>query len=492
MTPSERLLAKMCEETFLGFWSYANTFREQGGPKELCDLLVLFGDHVILFSDKSCEFPNSGELDRDWARWYRRAIHESAKQAFGAERWIKKHPERIYLDNKCQHKLPIAFPAADKCRFHRVAVALGAGERCISEHGGSGNLHLTPSIVGDAHFASHKFDLTPFHVGMVVGDGNFVHVFDHLTLPLVLKELDTISDFTGYLEFKEALSRSGKVGTIAGEENLLALYLSKFIHTDNWEELLKEATDGAVVAVGEGAWQLFQDSEPYLAQKEACRPSYVWDRIIKDFAEHAFAGTLVPGSAPTVSDNESIFRCMAKETRLSRGFLVSTMAQRWRQHTERNCVDFRIVQSPSDADTLYAFVFVPNNGDTESEYRDNRQFYLQSYCFLVADKKRTHRRVIGIATQAGDEPYRTFDVFLLERVGEEYAPANVIRELEQELEVTGDGTIHFFDHDEAALPQLPKVNKQRSRRSDRGRPVRIGRNEPCPCGSGKKYKKCCH
>jgi len=23
------------------------------------------------------------------------------------------------------------------------------------------------------------------------------------------------------------------------------------------------------------------------------------------------------------------------------------------------------------------------------------------------------------------------------------------------------------------------------------KPKKIGRNEPCPCGSGKKYKKCC-
>ncbi len=23
------------------------------------------------------------------------------------------------------------------------------------------------------------------------------------------------------------------------------------------------------------------------------------------------------------------------------------------------------------------------------------------------------------------------------------------------------------------------------------RPPRVGRNEPCPCGSGKKFKKCC-
>jgi len=27
--------------------------------------------------------------------------------------------------------------------------------------------------------------------------------------------------------------------------------------------------------------------------------------------------------------------------------------------------------------------------------------------------------------------------------------------------------------------------------SYRSKPKKIGRNEPCPCGSGKKYKKCC-
>ncbi|MCX7130877.1 SEC-C metal-binding domain-containing protein, partial [Aeromonas sp.] len=36
---------------------------------------------------------------------------------------------------------------------------------------------------------------------------------------------------------------------------------------------------------------------------------------------------------------------------------------------------------------------------------------------------------------------------------------------------------------------------QRSERPVRSQPVvapiKIGRNEPCPCGSGKKYKQCC-
>ena len=37
--------------------------------------------------------------------------------------------------------------------------------------------------------------------------------------------------------------------------------------------------------------------------------------------------------------------------------------------------------------------------------------------------------------------------------------------------------------------------KPRRRRVEKAKPVRtgpkVGRNDPCPCGSGKKYKHCC-
>jgi hypothetical protein len=38
-----------------------------------------------------------------------------------------------------------------------------------------------------------------------------------------------------------------------------------------------------------------------------------------------------------------------------------------------------------------------------------------------------------------------------------------------------------FDEFDAYMPQAPVVNLLRH----------VGRNDPCPCGSGKKYKKCC-
>jgi len=34
--------------------------------------------------------------------------------------------------------------------------------------------------------------------------------------------------------------------------------------------------------------------------------------------------------------------------------------------------------------------------------------------------------------------------------------------------------------------EMPPTEAQMKRR-----PPRVGRNDPCPCGSGKKFKKCC-
>jgi uncharacterized protein len=37
----------------------------------------------------------------------------------------------------------------------------------------------------------------------------------------------------------------------------------------------------------------------------------------------------------------------------------------------------------------------------------------------------------------------------------------------------------------------PKQGGSIARPGMHGSPGKIGRNDPCPCGSGKKYKKCC-
>src|SRR5438093_11992844 len=135
-TGSERALARLARETFLSLWSYPNVVRDEpqakGGVigKEIADLLVVFEDDLILFSDKDCVFPSTGNLDVDWSRWYRHAVEKPAKQLWGAERQIREHPDRIFIDPKGKIPLPIPLPDLTRMRVHRVVVAHGASARC--------------------------------------------------------------------------------------------------------------------------------------------------------------------------------------------------------------------------------------------------------------------------------------------------------------------------------------------------------------------------
>ena len=49
-----------------------------------------------------------------------------------------------------------------------------------------------------------------------------------------------------------------------------------------------------------------------------------------------------------------------------------------------------------------------------------------------------------------------------------------------------EGWKSFFAH---ALPELRRIARRIG--SSRARQTSPGRNDPCPCGSGKKYKACC-
>ncbi len=49
---------------------------------------------------------------------------------------------------------------------------------------------------------------------------------------------------------------------------------------------------------------------------------------------------------------------------------------------------------------------------------------------------------------------------------------------------------YFQEHPEARGRMVP-MEELPTRRQMLRRPPRVGRNEPCPCGSGKKFKQCC-
>jgi hypothetical protein len=143
VTESERYLAQLADSTFLELWSYPNTFIDKrssptANGKELADLLVVCGDDVIIFSDKSIAFP-PGDLRVIWPRWCRRAVKKSVDQIRGAERWLRRFPERVFIDPACTRKLPIELPPMVRRRVMELPSRLGR-----RQHGA----HIVTTLTG--------------------------------------------------------------------------------------------------------------------------------------------------------------------------------------------------------------------------------------------------------------------------------------------------------------------------------------------------------
>ncbi|MDE0623876.1 MAG: hypothetical protein OXH83_19605 [Bryobacterales bacterium] len=324
VTKSERYLAKLADKSFLNLWSYPSLYRDQkqsgsGDGKELCDLLVVCGPQIIIFSEKTIAWPN-GELDVAWKRWVKRAVRDAAKQAKGAERWITEYPERIFLDRGCKTHFPIDFPSPQDRVIHRVVVVKGAAEACRRYlPNSSGSMIIEPAIKADGHWSSESGEIEPFAIGDVDPAGSFVHVIDDVALDIIMRELDTILDFTDYLNKKEVFVRSGRLYRAHGEENLLAYYAVR-INDDGVHDFVPNSDGNNPVEIDRFLYPNFRRDARYVARRQADTISYLWDELINKFTTHMLNGTSITpdGYEFDLKKSELGVRYMALEPRFVR------------------------------------------------------------------------------------------------------------------------------------------------------------------------------
>jgi len=344
MNKAEEFVARACRKSFLSLWSYANPQGKDPG-KELCDILVLCEPDVVIFSVKEIKAGSGPDISKDWARWRKRAIDESVKQIYGADRWINSAKYVIRKDGS--PGLP--FPEKMELRVHRIAVALGSEGKF-------------PVKFGD------------------FGKG-FVHVFDESSFKILLKELNTISDFITYLVAKEELYKFGAQTVFqGGEEDLLALYL----HNGR-----KFQAGGASLMVIDTLWDSFQDKDEYRAKQLADKDSYVWDNLIELFCDDILRGTLEFGNSLT--EAEIVVRTMARENRFSRRILGKSFLE-FMDRSSHKEVRSRMIPSPSGV--IYVLLALPHG-----EERKFRVAELGTRCFVARGLNPTCKTVVGIATE---------------------------------------------------------------------------------------------
>jgi hypothetical protein len=405
VTPSEQYLAGLCQQAFLSLWSHPNVYTDAKKPpgkgvgRELCDLLVVFGDDVLIFSDKHIEFKAAAGIDVAWRRWYREAIEKSVGQLHGAHSWITRFPDRIYLDPECAKKFPIAFPPADRIKIHRIAVTRGAYAACREHFGGNsiGSLRINTGISGAE---------APFTVGLVGDSRGFVHVMDEVTLEAVFTELDTVSDFVAYLRKKEAfLSDASRVIVAAGEEQLLAIYLTHLNtqgdHDIVLPEKAPEAPNPDLVMFDESFWRSMTANPAYISKKQADEISYVWDKLIDQFISKA-TSDLVPGIPDAFKgDIEPAVRAMASESRLRRRLLGDSLISLMKR-LEVDRARARVVHSSTDGERVYVLLALPflKSFSDYTEYRQHRAAVLTAYCKVARLSAPDSKEVVGIGFDA--------------------------------------------------------------------------------------------
>ena len=430
ITDSEVYLNKLCESTFLKLWSYPNLYHSPG--KELCDLLVVFGNHIIIFSDKDCKFPNNNNLDLDWQRWFRSAIHDPANQAWGAERSIKMK-KSLFSNEACTEPFHMEIPDPKTLMFHIVVVAHGSSMRCHEELGGSGSLLIASNIQGHTQ---HKI---AFSIGDIDPKKTFVHVLDDTSLDIVLKTLDTISDFVDYLTKKEKLLRSSVFTVATGEEDLLAYYLQN-INEDKKHDFIIPAT-GEILFIDK-IWDDFSQSSLRQAQKLADKVSYYWDDLIEEFSKQTLEDNIYIINHPELKLEEAFklaeisLRCLAQEPRFYRRILAQLLSE-WIIVLPKNGITTKCILNPEESrqKTGYVFLYFPHSDEeTVEEYQRMRCKVLESCCVCLKINHPQIQHIVGISIELNSD-YKKWIILYVDATQLTEKDINKAKELIQPLNI---------------------------------------------------------
>lgn len=458
---SERILTQLCRKSFLRLWSQTNVFTDEGfkngkgGTKELCDALVVFGEDVIVFSDKHVAFQVGNDLKIAWPRWYKRAVRDSCRQLHGAKSWLQRFPSRAFQDPKCTQPLPVPVPSGTSVRFHLVAVTRGSQEAALAHNRGEGlgSFALSSNVEGDAHLAA------PFVIGLPEPEKHFVHVFDEVSIELLLSELDTAADFLDYLRKREALlGRRGMHVMAFGEEELLAAYLRN-MNADGTEHVFidiapEEGLPGFVIFES-GHYNALTSDPGYQRKKEADRISYEWDALVERFLRYGDPSIHGRYVMQTAAQSEQGLRLMAAETRFRRRQLAESFIGALRR-AEPGMRLGRLVYGGVANETVYVFVVAAKKA-TESydEYRQYRIGLLHAYVQTAKLKAPLGTTFVGVAFDNQHKDYAggSEDLFVLTKLDWTDEELVELEAKRQELRLWGDAMeMSRFRQDEFPQP----------------------------------------
>ena len=503
-TTTERFLNDLGKNSFLRFWSWPSLFRDQGDVgnngdgKEICDMVVVFGNNIILFSDKDVRFNTNKSIDVAWSRWARKAIKESVRQISGAKRWFREYPDRVYIDSKCSKKLPVTLPKSEDIIFHSILVCHGV-EDVLESNISSRSFVIDNSICDDDHWDNRN--PKPFHVGNLSRHG-FCHIFNGHTIEMVLSEFDTVMDFVNYIGQRESLIGSQKSVKIFSESCLVQLYYENYNEKSGrrtvWTDKMVHSKD---INIKKNDIGIFYDSDSMRGKKAMDRVSYFWDSMIDIFTYHILNGTTEYSNFDSPEEIEPSIRVLASTSRFERRNLSESFISFYNK-AKPGQRGTRLFIDPGNDKVAFLFFLLPFYRPVFSldSYRHLRCELLRDYCYInsylhqdldyifgIGCRTRNHNDVLDgnffdegqdfVALDASE--FTRSDYQECKKLYDEYRSIDMLAKAKQHSTTSHEFPIQVRSGFTGNTSYSDAVCKGRKR------------NKPCECGSGKKAKKCC-
>jgi len=468
---SERILAKISNETFFSLWSYPSLFRSVGKGKELIDLTVYFDNTLILFSDKGqVKYQAHTETYLAWSRWYRSAVKESAKQLHAAEKFVRHSPDQIFLNSKLQEKFPYDISRKD-LKIHLIAVTRGITIDA-KKHFDSIKLGSSGSLAYNyKHTEEHLLKL-PFWVGDVDPNKTFVHVLDESGISLLMKELCTPADFIHYLETKEKAIRADGLAVSYGEEETLAHYLLSNDSVGFGSIEIPQGPDNTLYIIREWQWRDYRQSLQYALRYGRIKHAKKWNELIARFSDCIVSGNVGEGADMPLLNHAAALKVLASENIYSSALLAESLFDKF-ETVPNMARSARVMPSPMQPNRIYVFAFTPMTDEFKNyeEYRAARLEYMALYGQVVRYKYPESSEILVFGSNTKGSQQGSESIFVIDNSEKLTADQKQLaRRIMREAKILNDTTETRF----RGASNVPVVE----------------RNEPCPCGSGKKYKKC--
>ena len=370
---SEKFITYLCDQAFMKLWVYPNVYYETG--KEFCDCLIIFENNILIFSVKDYKYSGRTQ-DIAWNRWKHKTVDGCIKQINGAEKELLNHPNNLYIDSKCQHKLPIKFDTRN-IKIYRFIVALGFSQDL-------GILYSDKQTEVDENIGICRLPKNKIY-----------HILDSTNYELIFSELNTINDFIDFYKEKENVISELETLEYYGESTLLALYYENMDKIGN-HRILPENFKEKQFLVKDDLWKNIINNLQYLYKYKEDKKSYIVDRLIEKSIFYEQHNQLIGNI--DVQNDDSAIKEFAKLTRFQRRTIGDTILELYKKAFTLQLGERYARYMLENNSTAFVFIVVLyDNKSKEQSFRESLRNMLDVACGCLKNKISTLEKIVGLA-----------------------------------------------------------------------------------------------